>query len=148
MRMKLGIYIIGDLCYLLTNEVWQNLCDNQFDQEIHQTEVDGVPMYWHHTYYGDGCYDFHTSDYRISGAMNIPVDSGTIGIISVDILSTNATNRTFKDICESKDLLIVEIKRDFEPKWDDGTFYLGSVEIWTNDEENCEYEEEEEDYGN
>jgi len=71
------------------------------------------------------------------------VDSGTIGIISVDILSTNATNRTFKDICESKDLLIVEIKRDFEPKWDDGTFYLGSVEIWTNDEENYEDEDEE-----
>lgn len=79
---KSGTYYIGDLCYVVKGEEWDGLVNTWLDdsclQEVMYLEdYKGGAIYCDGTHYGDGVYH---DDY----GNTYPVDSGSIGIISVE----------------------------------------------------------------
>jgi hypothetical protein len=74
-----GKYVISDLCYVLLDDTWTELCDLMFPDGTTQTNglftlKDGRKMFMGGTKYGDGTYlDSLGNEYD--------VDSGTIGIM-------------------------------------------------------------------
>lgn len=80
-KLEPGKYWIGDLCYVLNDDEWDEVCD-----QIHYRPVDtvllknGKVLYVMATMYGDGVYQSNTDKMYA-------VDSGTIGIIKYSDLS-------------------------------------------------------------
>jgi len=79
--MKAGEYYIGDLCYVMNDQEWDEVCDREsWDGEF--TLKDGRKFALYSTVYGDGVY--HTS---IGGSCC--VDAGSIGCILKSDIKTN-----------------------------------------------------------
>lgn len=140
--MQAGKYYIGDLCYVMTDEEWDEFCsltikgNECLDGEFQF--ADGRRFATYGTVYGDG-------EYRSNIRTKHSVDSGSIGCIRVeDIRDIRA--RSFYDI-ESLGA-IVDFQTDFvtgggrgTPDWE-GIIQFGRVLIETNPS----YEEEDYDY--
>jgi hypothetical protein len=134
--MQAGKYYIGDLCYVMTDAEWEEVCkltivDNKcIEGEFNLPDGRRFAMYG--TKWGDGSY---TSN---RGTIH-SVDSGTIGCIRVEDIRAGS----FYDI-ESLGA-IVEFETDFVTgggrTWE-GTIQFGRVLIETGDS----YDEDEEDY--
>lgn len=76
-KLPAGTYYVGDLCYVLSDEDYDEIvCTFQYnDGDVHT--VKGFTFAWISTAYGDGCYtDSKGNEY--------PVDAGLIGILRVD----------------------------------------------------------------
>lgn len=75
---------VGDLCYVLTDERWQDLCEQMGDGRAYLSD-NGKTFALSGTAYGDGCYDGRYSPtqkvFRSYG-----VDTGTIGVIWEDAM--------------------------------------------------------------
>ena len=148
--MKKGLYIVGDLCYLFNDDTWQELCDTVFEKDQNNCEVKGVPMWWHHTKYGDGSYDW--DDDKMSELIStdkrykpFPVDSGTIGIVHIGILDTGCTKITLDGVMKNNSgLQLFDMKIDFDCYCVCGTFSINTLHIYTG--EAYEEDEEEDEY--
>lgn len=127
-----GRYWIGDLCYVKKiDDAWQSkggfgdATDGFYNCNGNKTmtALDGSSIdFWVHvTAYGDGCYPSNID-------FDFGVDSGTIGVVSADVAESEGHH----------DGIIVDIKDDFEPKYEEGTFFIGHVLIYTEDEEEIE----------
>jgi len=159
--MKKGTYIIGDLCYLINDEKWDELCKNEFHKNdgdfidfnfynLETKENTTIKSWWHTTAYGDGCYEYSISSRKDIKNKELfkrgfPVDAGLIGIVPFEILNSLLVNDGLnKDsILESSCLMVVEIENDFEPRYENGTFVFKNFEIYTSDEDLEDDEEEE-----
>ena len=137
-----GEYIVDDLCYLFEDDdLWSDFCDHSNNN----LSISGIPLYWHYTQYGDGAYSYWEIDkskvveefgfdkestYQKRSVF--PVDSGSIGIISVDILEKLGKKRTEEDLMGLK---TVEIDSDFKPMFEEetGVFDFGGFEIYTGE---------------
>lgn len=78
-----GKYYIGDLCYALSDELYQNVFGgNDFESGVYVYRSGGKKSIFvvNETLYGDG-------DYVGSDGKHYSVDSGTLGICSVDLMS-------------------------------------------------------------
>jgi hypothetical protein len=89
-----GSYFIGDLCYVMTNNMWDKWlnetavydADGKLDTyEDGFYDVYGHKVGWHGTAYGDGCYPA-TQNGNVSKSSSCAVDSGTIGIIPTHLV--------------------------------------------------------------
>ncbi len=141
MTMPAGKYYIGDLCYVMSDVEWKDVCETTIDgSEVKNGEFtlsDGRRIAIYSTAVGDGCYE--CSNYR-----DHYVDSGTIGCILYDDI------RFEKD----KDRLIkfgsiVTFDEPFETSvFDDSLIIFGNVEIETAPEYNeyDDWDEEEDEY--
>lgn len=120
-ELPAGTYVIGDLCY--------NLTDTQYDQFLNSSDysarpgtitlADGTTAVVHSlsTAHGDGRFkDFSRFEYA--------VDSGTIGIVPLEALEG-------RDVDESTK--VVKFKHPFECYDSAGTLVFGHIEINTNE---------------
>ena len=77
-----GLYILGDLGYVMTDKQWKEACAKTTDDEYEvgtgkvKTLLDGTIYGIMGTQHGDGCYASSIDE-------NFPVDSGTIGCMKV-----------------------------------------------------------------
>ena len=124
-----GTWWVGDLCYVMTDEEWNQFCDITIaGHKVKDGEFelpDGRKFATYGTYWGDGCYhDQYGNEYS--------VDAGLIGCIRVEDIRAEK----YEDI-ESLGA-IHEFKTDFvtgggrgERGWG-GTIQIGRVAIETN----------------
>ena len=82
--MPAGRYYVGDLCYVMSNEEWDEVCGLLFegrnDHGVNQGEFtlkDGRRFASYNTKYGDGVYESNMNTTH-------SVDSGNIGCILAD----------------------------------------------------------------
>lgn len=138
-KMPAGRYHVGDLCYVLTEEKWEEACELMFPtvdsgrQGRYGTFTlsDGTVFTILPTKYGDGCYPS-------SRETCFAVDSGTIGCILASSLERSG---------DFADAGVFDLE-DFTPEYDDGTLHFGDVSIYTGDdaEEDDELLEEDESF--
>jgi len=142
-KVPAGTYYIGDLCYVINDDVWDEVCNAMFPDGIHPKdgliEVRGHQMISFSTMWGDGMYYGHGYEF--------PVDAGLIGLISMDSLDENALGGKRDNEAEIADFgAIVEFKEDFECYSDNGYLVFGHIGIDTagGEEEEDEYDYDEE----
>ena len=76
-KLAAGTYYVGDLCYVLSEEDYDEIvCTFEYNDGDVYT-VNGFTFAWCHTAYGDGCYQDDKGN-------QYPVDAGLIGILRVD----------------------------------------------------------------
>lgn len=125
--LSAGTYFIGDPCYLVADEDWDDLLSSTGFFGLHTEkpvpnwdnglfEYDGTCFAWG-TAYGDGLYSLLDSQQR--EVHRVGVDSGLIGILPAR--------------GEKPDLMYeVTFDRDFEVWERNGLFYFGGYTIDTN----------------
>ena len=128
--MQAGKYYVGDLCYVLDDDEWDEVCsiiiqgnkviDGEFELK------DGRKFAIYSTAYGDGLYnDYYANEYS--------VDSGSIGCIKVEDI---------KNVKDKIDIELLGATVDFEidfvtgggrgtKDWN-GTIQFGSIAIETD----------------
>jgi hypothetical protein len=120
MTMPAGTYWVGDLCYVLSDEDWDEVCE----LTIHGNTClsgefsfkDGRKFAMYSTEWGDG-------EYHDQAGFSYSVDSGSIGCILLKDISLS--------VCEEGS--IVNFQQEFETKYLSGTICFGSrVMIDTN----------------
>jgi len=131
-----GRYYVGDLCYNKAID-WKSFIaeSEKIDFSGGQITVDGTLMWFHTTAYGDGTF-------KDNSGREYMVDAGLIGVIRVS-----------DDITEISGGQIIEFYRDFTPHYDNGNFFIHTVNIQTGDEDDYydDYyneDEDEDDYYN
>lgn len=135
--MPAGTYYIGDLCYIIRDELWQEVCDKFFgDIGDTLTLSDGRRIAMMSTAYGDGTYyDQHSNVYD--------VDSGTLGCVAVDI--PNLEFDAFGHAVFEGDNYF-KFDEPFIIDYQIGTVVFGNVRIdtsgWSLDEEGFDDDEE------
>jgi len=124
--MPAGSYYVGDLCYVLDDDEWTNLCiltivnDTSVEGEFEL--IDGRRFAIYGTKWGDGEYYDQTGN-------SYSVDSGTIGCI----LWSDIKHSKYEDI-ESLGVLH-EFDTEFSTRNNDtGVIEIGHIRIDTNPE--------------
>jgi hypothetical protein len=103
MKMKKGEYYVGDLCYVLSDEQWDELCDKMAVHDMGYFELsDKTKVCIYHTAYGDGEYESNV------GTLH-PVDSGTIGCVLASKIVKEVKKSQIKDFGA-----IIKFDTDFE----------------------------------
>lgn len=97
MKKPQTAYYFGDLCYVFNNNNWEKLLQ-AFDNTENSEDLSGcnfsfvnengknINFSMTYTAFGDGCYPFvnHGGNYVAKKLVDLPVDSGTIGLIKVE----------------------------------------------------------------
>jgi len=138
-----GTYYVGDLCYVVKDDEWENYCDRSFPDDGYEhigifENYDGIGYATFGTKYGDGEYFDQYGD-------SYAVDSGSIGCIPI---SAVADKYDMDEIIRLGN--IVSFNEPFYCEYDDetGTIRIGHVEIVTGqseDEDEDEYDYDSED---
>lgn len=137
-KVPAGTYYIGDLCYVIHDDVWDEVCEAMFpngqpNPKDGLLEVRGHQFISFSTMWGDGTY--------YGGGHEFPVDAGLIGLISVESLQVIGKNDF---VNEAEGLgAIVTFDEDFICHSRDGWLTFGNIVIDTAGD--CEEEDEEED---
>lgn len=119
--MPAGRYYVGDLCYVMSDEQWEEVCELTIDGnnclEGIFTMKDGTRFAMYSTEYGDGRYpDLEGNQYS--------VDSGTIGCVLV------SSAKKDPDIGLGN---VIEFPEEFETRRNRGTIHFGHTRINTRD---------------
>jgi len=125
--MPAGKYYVGDLCYVMTDEEWDEVCGLLFEgrsdhgcNEGEFTLKDGRRFASYHTAYGDGRYESNMwTDHS--------VDSGGIGCIRLEDIRRGDT---FDDIKTFG--AVMNFPVDFVTGKEDGVIQFDRVTIDTN----------------
>lgn len=107
------VYYFGDLCYVMNDETWEDLCKKLAEQKnenaplIFKKENKEITCYITQTQYGDGGYELYNVDVHdvatiIYHPSEICVDSGTVGLICLNQLCSD-NNELAKLVKEIKD---------------------------------------------
>lgn len=138
-------YYVGDLCYVMTNDEWEEVCDMIIPPFTGAGEgkmklADGRKFAVYDTAYGDGVYNDNFG-------RSYCVDSGTLGIIKVeDIRYPEFNEETALRLGQ-----IVELPADFDSiccESEDGQILFDTVAIETgygDEDAGYDYEDEDED---
>jgi hypothetical protein len=136
--MQAGKYYVGDLCYVMTDEEWDEVCGltiiNNDCAEGEFTLSDGRRFAMYGTKWGDG-------EYRSNVGTKHSVDSGTIGCILVNDIKA----QKYLDI-ETLGAML-DFDENFTTFNKDGLIVFGMVIINTDpdeyydDEEDLEYDD-------
>ena len=129
--MQAGKYYIGDLCYVMDDDEWREVCEltivgnKMLEGEFNMKDGRRFAMY--HTAYGDGTYyDNNDREYC--------VDSGSIGcILAKDV---KAHDKPY-DVMNLGNM--INFENDFETTGYNGEMRFGHVLIETNND--YEFEE-------
>jgi hypothetical protein len=123
--MPAGKYYVGDLCYVMSDAEWEEVCSLLFegrnDHGMNQGEFvmkDGRRFASYHTKYGDGRYESNMwTDHS--------VDSGGIGCILVDDIKVNK----YEDLREFG--AVMNFPVEFVTSEEDGVIQFGRIMIDT-----------------
>jgi hypothetical protein len=125
--MPAGKYYVGDLCYVMSDAEWEEVCGLLFegrnDHGVNSGEFtfnDGRRFASYHTKYGDGRYDSNMNTQHC-------VDSGNIGCIAIDDIKMEDCG----DLNEFG--AIVDFPVDFVTDEDDGQIQFGRILIETSE---------------
>lgn len=125
--MPAGKYYVGDLCYVMTDDEWDEVCGLLFegrnDHGVNQGEFvmkDGRRFASYHTAYGDGRYQSNMNTEHC-------VDSGGIGCILVDDIKASK----YEDLREFG--AIVDFPVEFVTDNEDGQLQFGRMLIETSE---------------
>jgi hypothetical protein len=135
--MEAGKYYVGDLCYVFSDNDWQDVCkliikgNDCLEGEFNLP--DGRRFAIFNTAYGDG-------EYNDQNGHSYSVDAGSIGCTLVE----NITAFKYKNIEDLGN--IVEFKEDFEVSEDKGMIHIGHICIETDPDCWNDEEEDEEEY--
>lgn len=134
--MKPGTYYIGDLCYVFTNEEWDEVCSLIIPEEGECLEGDfelksGKKFSIFNTQHGDGTYDAYEQGSYIG---QVAVDSGSIGCTLLENCKPDANIKRLGKVCE--------IEHEFWPSNNGvGLLRFGDVKIDTGDEDRWDSDE-------
>ena len=135
--MKAGTYYVGDLCYVIADKDWNEVCKLTIVEnrciEGEFMLADGRRFAMYTTRWGDGSY------YDNKRLNSYCVDSGTIGCILLDDVKDSIA-ATYDNIEELG--AIIEFKEDFETYNNDGLIVFGDVIINTDPDEFYDEEDE------
>lgn len=128
MKFQPGTYYVGDPCYVIADDKWDEFlepywatCGGEFMFAGHQVAA-------YSTAHGDGVYfDQDGNQYG--------VDAGMIGVIPMELV----TKRSAAEVQKLQLGAFIEFKEPFSTEEDGGTIIIGHVEIPTD------YMEEEDD---
>jgi hypothetical protein len=131
--MPAGKYYVGDLCYVMTEEEWDEACELFFAKKGKSSCAegkfilsDGRAFVCFNTFYGDG-------QYTSGRSYSFDVDSGSIGCIEVGDVSEKLPNSA----------VVVEFAEAFVCKAENGVMWFGDL-IEINTRFDSEVEENEE----
>ena len=114
-RMNVGTYYVGDLCYVFKDENWQTLLketDYLRDFSRYEGKVWASSTKW-----GDGRYPDEEGN-------SYPVDSGTIGVVSIDLID---------DMSKTSLGRVIDAEREFTCYTDKyHTIHIGPIAIKTD----------------
>jgi len=120
-KLPAGKYYLGDPCYVIEGEKWDEFLGPYWDVGGHGGifDFDGLPVCAFQTQWGDGCYEAST------GA-RLGVDAGIIGVVPAALMTTG-------DFSLGDE---VEFDEPFECSRDsNGMLHFGRVSVMTGDEE-------------
>ena len=126
-NFKAGRYYIGDLCYVIHNDLWSEVCDKHFNGD-ESFLIRGNKMFMAGTAYGDGSYDVLGADGVCS------VDSGTIGCIRLGTLESSLVLKPDLDESDTGGIIVV-FDKDFEAECIDGMFTFGNITVDTKNDD-------------
>jgi len=130
--MKAGKYWVGDLCYVIRDDEWMEVCNGMDTEENNEILLKrGVRVALVGTAWGDGSY------YDKSG-QEYGVDSGTIGCVLLEDIQDDPKNYLVGGH-------VVDFPEDFSVVRVDGVISIGHIEIDTDPEEEFDDEDEDED---
>lgn len=121
-KLPAGKYWVGDCCYFIDPDIdWsQEFCEPFFNNEKGEPFlIRGILVAASSTMYGDGSYTSNI-DFEFG------VDAGLIGVIPESLTKINPNSHLLG--------VLVDFKEDFTVSYEDGTIYIGHIEIYTNDE--------------
>lgn len=122
MTMPAGTYYVGDLCYVMNNSEWDEICKmlaSGYDLvEGEFTLSDGRKFAMYGTAYGDGSCLCTNGD-------DLGVDSGSIGCIKLDDLNVYDVQNMVKLGT------VISFEQEFETSNNQGIIRFGTVEVDT-----------------
>ena len=125
-------YIVIDPCYVMRDDAYDVLCDKMdFNTRAQIIENEGHQMALSNTAWGDGTYDSNSST-------SFSVDAGIIGAVPLALCCPEKLNEEF---VKGTSVILTDTSVEFS--YNEGTFKINSLEIYTGYDE-----EEEEDEGN
>ena len=125
-------YIVIDPCYVMRDDAYGVLCDKMdFNTRAQIIEIEGHQMALSNTAWGDGTYDSNSST-------SFSVDAGIIGAVPLALCCPEKLNEEF---VKGTSVILTDTSVEFS--YNEGTFKINSLEIYTGYDE-----EEEEDEGN
>lgn len=123
-----GKYYVGDPCYVISDEHWDELLDKTNFFEDGEFKFKGATCFTANTAFGDGTYeDQEGREYC--------VDAGLIGVIPFEVLDENF---------EGSGGQIIEFDEEFTASETDGSFFIGDIVIITGDSDDDDEEFDEE----
>ena len=131
--MKAGQYYVGDLCYVIEEEAWREVCAVTWDGHSVKngefTLKDGTQFAIQSTQWGDGFY-------RDQDGYQYPVDSGSIGCVLLTDIKKELEVNSEGEVVNGKDNAfaygrVVDFKDDFKVGYDSGTIKVSDLEIKT-----------------
>lgn len=149
MTMPAGVYYIGDLCYVMSDDEWDDFCsitiqgNDCIDGEF--TMPDGRRFATYGTKWGDG-------EYTDQFGNTYGVDAGLIGCIKL----SDIKGKNYHDVVNNKFGAIHTFAKEFntsggrngDKEWN-GVIHIGDIRIDTDPDVNCDYDYEyEDDYHN
>lgn len=125
MKLKKGLYYVGDPCYIF-DKSWQDVLKttNFFRNN---TMIFGEDCLIGNTAYGDGTYFDQLKNKYF-------VDSGSIGILPISLINIDK-KKTWQQIHRSDFMHMHEFTEDFEVSVENGVFKFGNIIINTNQED-------------
>ena len=142
--MKAGVYYVGDLCYVIRDDDWDEVCSiTTTKTECLHGEFalsDGRKFAMYGTYWGDG-------EYCDQQKRRYLVDSGTIGCVLMSDITGRKNDIRLDDIFDTRGGQVIEFKEDFYTnRNEDGVIKIGHVVIDTRSDDTAVEEDEEEMY--
>ena len=137
--MQAGKYYVGDLCYVLPQDIYDTefipIYCNRMSVRIGEWNLaSGPKIAVYSTAYGDGTY-------RDKEGRSYLVDAGLIGCILVnDLVKLGSSNLS------GEGGNIIDFVADFNTEYDNGKIVMGPVSIDTDPKEDDWYDDEDEDY--
>ena len=120
MRMKAGVYYVGDPCYVIKDTHWMHWLNSSGLMEKGSRETNEHTEYWaHNTAHGDGRYD------------GFAVDSGLIGAVNANSDLVDA-EKLMEVVHESGLGEMLRFREDFDCLYHDGQFQIGDRYIETD----------------
>lgn len=140
-----GTYFLGDPCYALGHR-WEEVCALHWADDTTCNDgsckafydLDGYRCVEFHTMRGDGAYSDQFGHYY-------GVDSGTLGLVPVELIDWDHSPREFLDRCGQIVTFDEPAGCYTEGRGGDGKLRFGSYTIATDDEPEPEYGWDEED---
>ncbi len=138
--MPAGKYYVGDLCYLLPDDIYDEyVCSFNHDDEAVEVKAGrrkAFSAFYASTAYGDGGYSDKTGG-------KYSVDAGILGV--VQLLSADLIAAA-KKLDADGHAKVIDFPEDFRVDRDeDGTFTFGHLTIETGDSDQEEEDDEDED---